>query len=162
MKNEELIGRKFRGFSFEDGKHNDLQYNEHMNQLIGVDMVITEIDESDESVYCCGDWFYPLELVKKHLIPEDKPEIKWVWVRDIDHEEWMKYILITDLGENFTNRYIVVGSGEESRYKMGDKDIRITVFKQISYTDPNPNEEIEKEIKELEGKINVLKQKLCK
>ena len=57
--------------------------------------------------------------------------IKWVMVRDDDNEQWMKRIFITDLGERFYERFVVVVGEYTDEYIEGDRDIEATPYRQM-------------------------------
>ncbi len=73
MENKNLIGRKVRGFKFEDNKYNELDYNRMMDNHIGE---VGEIVYYSDSFTCYdvqfekSRWSYPAELIEQHLVDE--------------------------------------------------------------------------------------------
>lgn len=66
---ENLIGRKIKGFKFED---EIIGYDSYMNKHIGsigyiVDVSDNEVEVQFESV----SWFYPLDQIEQHLVEEE-------------------------------------------------------------------------------------------
>ena len=72
MKN--YIGRKCKGFRFEDGV-DDIKWVELMEKYIGkVGLIYDQYDNSVKIGFENGWWNYPISLIEPHLIPET-PEI---------------------------------------------------------------------------------------
>jgi hypothetical protein len=78
MKIEDLIGRKFLGFKYEDT--DTCGFSQGMSLYIGRDLSIINFDKSGD-VEASNGYYYPLEEVKKHLIPENEV----IKVLDIEH-----------------------------------------------------------------------------
>jgi hypothetical protein len=70
---KELIGRKVRGFYFDDGKYYGLDYLPSMHNYIGKIGVIKEYyDENSYEVdFGTQTWTYPAELIEQHLISDN-------------------------------------------------------------------------------------------
>ena len=70
MKNpERLIGRKVRGFKFEDKE--DIIFDEQMEKYIGEVGVIEKIYTNDVKIVFKEDYFfYPLNQIEAHLVEE--------------------------------------------------------------------------------------------
>jgi hypothetical protein len=84
-------------------------------------------------------------------------EPNYVIVRDSDDDEWVKRILLHDLGEHFKYRYITVGVDYMDKYINGGEVNGIYSWKQMK-----PINEVEQKIEELEQKLAGLKQQLNK
>lgn len=72
---QELIGRKVKGFKFEDEKYYSLHYDPDMNDLIGKVGVIKDYYRTYNSYRVKFEtrcWSYPAELIEQHLV-EDNP-----------------------------------------------------------------------------------------
>ena len=70
-----LIGRKIRGFKFED---TNIVYLSVMNSNIGEVGEITFVSKKDVMVQFENDrWYYPIDQIEKHLISEENeiPEL---------------------------------------------------------------------------------------
>lgn len=71
---KELIGRKVKGFKFEDEKYNNLPYSEAMNDYIGKIGVIKKYygcDNSYEVQFEKAQFWYPGELIEQHLVSDN-------------------------------------------------------------------------------------------
>ena len=71
---QELIGRKVKGFYFDGQKHAGLSYNSEMNNLIGKVGVIKDyakFTDSYEVQFEKVQFWYPAELIEKHLVEDD-------------------------------------------------------------------------------------------
>jgi hypothetical protein len=69
-----LIGKKVKGFKFEDGKYNGLSFPNEMNHYIGKVGIIDEYNETNNryKVEFEDDYlFYPAELIEQHLVEHD-------------------------------------------------------------------------------------------
>jgi predicted RNase H-like HicB family nuclease len=68
-----LIGKKVKGFWFDDGIHKGLEYVSDMNRQIGKIGKIILYRNSDNSYHVEFEddyWFYPAELIEQHLVKE--------------------------------------------------------------------------------------------
>jgi hypothetical protein len=73
MKN--YVGRKIRGFRFDDGT-DDIRWNEDMFYYLGkVGNVVKQGIESVTVKFDCETWTYPISLIEPHLIEDKAPEI---------------------------------------------------------------------------------------
>ena len=88
---------------------------------------------------------------------EEVKEPNYVMVRDSNHCDWVKKILLHDLGEQFRRRHIVVMRGDEELYLSGENNVRISSFAQMK-----PINEVEQKIEDLEQKLAELKQQINK
>jgi hypothetical protein len=75
--NKELIGRKVKGFWFNDKKHNGLPYsNDDMASFIGEVGLIQYYNSMRDSYhveFINGEtWQYPAELIEQHLVDESE------------------------------------------------------------------------------------------
>jgi predicted AlkP superfamily phosphohydrolase/phosphomutase len=72
---QKLIGRKVKGFKFEDGKHNGLAYGQAMDNYIGKIGTITRYrgrNDYYQVVFNDDFFFYPAELIEQHLVDESE------------------------------------------------------------------------------------------
>ena len=71
---ESLIGRKVKGFKFEDREYNGLGFANEMNELLGKTGIIKKYYEKYDSFLITFTenfgYLYPLELIHEHLIKE--------------------------------------------------------------------------------------------
>ena len=69
---ERLIGRKVRGFKFEDKE--DIIFDEQMGKYIGEVGVIEKIYTNDVKIVFKEDYFfYPLNQIEAHLVEDEIP-----------------------------------------------------------------------------------------
>lgn len=77
MEKQNYIGRKVKGFSFDDGVH-VIGYNEEMNEYVGQIGSILHYDCSNNTFKIIfqdqQSWYYPASLIDKYLVPEEKDE----------------------------------------------------------------------------------------
>jgi hypothetical protein len=103
MKKEELIGKKVRGFRFENGKYCNLDYAINMDDYIGKEGVIIEYDSGFNSYGVRFEdgmsYHYPAERIEHHLVDEE-PTI------EIKEGDYIRGFEITHKGFEFTNKYI--------------------------------------------------------
>ena len=74
MNTNKLIGKKVKGFKFEDCVYNGLQYSKKMNICIGEIGEIIEYNETNNRYRVEFEddyWFYPAELIEQHLVEEN-------------------------------------------------------------------------------------------
>ena len=75
MKKEELIGKKVRGFKFDNGKYCNLDYAINMDDYIGKEGVIIEYDSGFNSYGVRFEdgmsYHYPAERIEHHLVVEE-------------------------------------------------------------------------------------------
>lgn len=69
-----IIGKKMKGFEFENRKRNEVSYNAAMGVYIGKTAYIYQYDK-EWSAYLCEfedkeKWLYPAELIMQHIIEE--------------------------------------------------------------------------------------------
>lgn len=70
---KDLIGRKVRGFKFEDKKYNGLNYCPAMNRFIGEVGIITEVGKANNNYVVKFNnisFIYPAELIEQHLVED--------------------------------------------------------------------------------------------
>ena len=147
---KDLIGRKVKGFRFENGKYYHLNYNESMENHVGEVGDIASYQDHNKSYrvnFNTGSWFYPASEIEAHLVDE--------WVVGQEYEfpvglEWEKRVLLAILPEECSGRYIVKSniSGTGWTYKS-----------KIRHID-QPNKEILDQIKVLEKELENLKSKV--
>lgn len=74
MEKQNYIGRKVKGFSFDNGV-NKVAFADEMINYIGKIGVITSYNEDNLSFRVQFDddyWFYPASLIDQYLIPEEQ------------------------------------------------------------------------------------------
>jgi hypothetical protein len=74
MNTNKLIGKKVKGFKFEDGLHNGLEFSKKMNRYIGEIGEIIEYNETKNRYRVEFEddyWLYPAELIEQHLVEEN-------------------------------------------------------------------------------------------
>lgn len=67
---ENLIGKKVKGFRFDENKC-QLYYLVEMNNYIGEEGFIIDYDINDNSylvMFIAESWWYPAKLIEQHLI----------------------------------------------------------------------------------------------
>jgi hypothetical protein len=85
MKN--YLGRKIRGFKFEDDT-DDIRWNEDMVHYLGkVGNVIKQGIVFVTVKFDCETWTYPISLIEQHLVQEE-PEISGLEALFIVHGGW--------------------------------------------------------------------------
>ena len=87
---ENLIGRKVRGFKFEYGKYDKLDYISDMDNCLGKIGEIKRYHETDSSFWIdFGDvsWDYPAELIHDHLV-EEGTEYSTEEILKIIYDKW--------------------------------------------------------------------------
>jgi hypothetical protein len=141
---KDLIGKKVKGFKFEDTGRND--YVELMDEQIGEVGVITDHDSSN-NVWLVEfefgrEWQYPADQIEAHLVDE--------WVvgeeyefRDYIGDTWSKRKLLAVLPSNYDSRFIVEFLEDADKWNSFHhiRHIEDPVQKQI--------EKLEKELAEL-------------
>lgn len=89
---EALIGRKIKGFKFEDAIYNALRYDDQMDEYIGQIGTIETHYTFTEQIGVRFDnnrfWAYPASLIEEHLIPEEDNE-QWVTPESILRAEYI-------------------------------------------------------------------------
>ena len=144
---EDLIGRKVRGFKFENGKYNGLIYGDVMGKYIGeIGVISTYHDGTGNFGVCFKDdyFYYPGQLIKEHLVDE--------WIIGQEYEftdhgcKWVKRKLLAVLPENYDYRYIAGSEISENAW---------TSYDQIR---PIENNEVHQKIAILEKELAELKQ----
>lgn len=80
MEKKELIGRKVKGFAFEQNSYPTLGYYNQMDDCIGKIGTIISYTGLKLNSYAIkfGDqtWDYPASLIEQHLIPENKTDME--------------------------------------------------------------------------------------
>jgi hypothetical protein len=74
MNTNKLIGKKVKGFKFDDGIQKDFEYVSDMDSQIGKIGKIKNYRNSDNSYHVEFEndyWFYPAELIEQHLVEEN-------------------------------------------------------------------------------------------
>jgi hypothetical protein len=116
---KELIGKKIKGFKFEDT--DCLPYNNKvMDNYIGKIGVITKVHGKDVKVEFENDyWSYPLPEALNHIVEEHPQRGDEVLVWDGDETDAVKRIFLTYI-EGTKYPVITVINGDEELYKNGD------------------------------------------
>lgn len=117
---KELIGKKIKGFKFEDT--DCLPYNnKEMDNYIGKIGVITKVHDKDVRVKFEDDnyYFYPLPEALNHIVEEHPKRGNEVLVWDGDETDAVKRIFLTYI-EGTKYPVITVINGDEELYKNGD------------------------------------------
>lgn len=100
MDKKHLIGRRVKGFRFENDPENEYGFNPMMYDYIGKVGKIQTIDGLHVKVDFGGieQWWYPLDQIEQHLIEEELPSQYEVGmtVYDLRHEGGGKIISIDD------------------------------------------------------------------
>ena len=148
MKN--LIGKKVKGFKFEDDKYPS-NYNKEMDRYIGeVGEIITHKKDYNSYKVLFKDnfFYYPAELIEKHILEEfERGEV--VLVRDNDIDEWYEETYITTIeGANYP--FVVVDGYDKENFKKGEPFDTIT-YKQIK----KKTKKLELTLEEIASKFNV-------
>ena len=68
-----LIGKKVKGFKFEDSKYNGLSFQNEMDNYIGKVGIIDNYNKNNNRCRVEFDdvcWHYPAELIEQHLVEE--------------------------------------------------------------------------------------------
>lgn len=112
---ENLIGRKVKGFKFENG--DDIGYVSRMDEHIGEVGVIESFDKINKTFrvqFKDNYWLYPLSEINNHLVEEfERGEL--VETRD-DGDEWKPMIFLTEIeGAKFP--YVCVATMDEENFK---------------------------------------------
>ena len=127
------------------GFNSDMTFNKVYEVMGEYEDYYTVIDDNEDE-----------NAISKHYFEEVK-EPNYVMVRQGDCCKWEERILLHDLGEQFSYRYVVVGLGYEHDFING-KEVNCSInFKQMK-----PINEVERKIEELEQKLAELKQQLNK
>lgn len=77
MEKQNYIGRKVKGFSFEDGRYNLLAWNSDMQAHIGEVGVIEEYYKYSDCFgvkFKKGKWNYPALLIEQHLVKDEEDQ----------------------------------------------------------------------------------------
>jgi len=147
MKN--LIGKKVKGFKFEDGKYNCLRYGDAMDKHIGeIGVIKTYHDGTGNFIVQFKDdyFYYPGALIEAHLVDE------WVIGEEYEFSDnkahWIKIKLVAVLPEKYSYRFITSGFEGDEWYAY-------------SYIRPiESNRELKEQIAKLEEELNKLKANL--
>lgn len=141
-----LIGRKIRGFKFEDDYN--IFFDERMNNYIG------QVGEIDDIYYSNVDvrfedgqiWVYPFELIEDYLLDEPKElveeESKSGWYKDSDIPKWLCYRDYENgriYGFNLNNNWFY---DPEHKHEKG-----LTLHKEYKATDEEVIERLTEEAK---------------
>jgi hypothetical protein len=143
MKNpEKLIGKKVRGFRFND-KNLKIKYVKAMDNHIGeigeIKLYAASLDAFRVDFDGCR-WNYPADQIHEHLVDETQTKFPKVWAWDDDVNQAFETYLIAEF-EGMLNEwnYLVVRANNICEFK--DKDFFDTQFFQnISTTDPRLND----------------------
>jgi len=117
---------------------------------------VYEVIEEDETHYTVIDDDGDKIFLYKHRFEEVEGP-NYVMVRDSEQELWKKRILLHDLGEQFSYRYVVVGFGDDDTFINGEDNMSYTSYRQMK-----PINEVEQKIEELEQKLAELKEQINK
>jgi hypothetical protein len=78
MNTNKLIGKKVKGFKFEDGKYNGLSFANEMENYIGKVGIIDSYNKDNNRYrvefnvdFNSQSWSYPAELIEQHLVEEN-------------------------------------------------------------------------------------------
>jgi hypothetical protein len=148
-----LIGKKVKGFKFEDCKYNWIPYNEAMDKYIGEVGEIIKYENSLKSytVKFFKDhyWQYPEDQIEAHLVDE--------WVVGEEYEfscgdgKWDKRKLLAVLPEKFESRHrFIVQQGVDGNNWISKLQIRPI----------ESNREVKQQIEKLEKELETLKKLL--
>lgn len=77
MNNQDLIGKKVRGFKFKTGDCLLYGYGDSMDKYIGVEGEIWTVNEKEKAVFIKfkdDGYYYPLDQIQAHLVDETKEE----------------------------------------------------------------------------------------
>jgi hypothetical protein len=138
---EQLIGRKVRGFWFDDSKY-PVGYISQMDEYIGKKGKIIEYDSHLDLFgvqFKLYKFWYPADKIEAHLVDE-QPKFPKVWAWDDDVNQAFETYLIAEL-EGMKNgfNYLVVNSCNIEDFE--NKSIFHTIYyKNISHTDPRLND----------------------
>jgi hypothetical protein len=78
MGNKDLIGKKVKGFKFDDDKYKGLDYNRAMDSCIGEIGEIVSYYHPFDCYYVefiNKKWSYPASLIEQHLVEESPKPI---------------------------------------------------------------------------------------
>ena len=128
---KKYIGKTFKGFAFESGKHGIIPYNESMDEYIGKELKVTSFDERINWFRASNNWYYPAELVIAQIEANEnqKPtfefgELIHVWNEETPKEHNMQRIFLFEKDGMFA----VVPEGQESEFKS-NKNFRLNFWK---------------------------------
>ena len=151
MKKEELIGKKVRGFRFERGWYNGLQFADEMNNYyIGKVGTIVEYNKTNNRYkveFEVGYWLYPAELIEQHLVEEPTIEINYnhISVRICEDNSLIGYYTddcgITSFGKTFDellrNLQHAKKAIDEARERLAKEDLEEAKIKANKGVDIN-------------------------
>lgn len=87
----------------------------------------------------------PIIQAEDFLVQE--PEVKWVEVRNNVNYQWVRAILVADIGVQFKYRYLIVDPGKENKFIGGESNLDVSAFKymrEIPQPEPLTHSELEK------------------
>jgi hypothetical protein len=105
-----LIGKKVKGFKFEDSKYNGLSFQNEMDNYIGKVGIIDNYNKNNNRCRVEFDdvcWHYPAELIEQHLVEEtpldDLPIIGDGVLMEVsdDEEDWYKAEVYCKIKDTF-------------------------------------------------------------
>jgi hypothetical protein len=156
MKNpEQLIGRKVRGFWFDDSKY-PVGYISQMDKYIGKKGKIIEYDSHLDLFgvkFKLNKFWYPADKIHEHLVDETQTKFPKVWAWDDDVNQAFETYLIAENKEK-EYPFLCVSRGNVNNFK-GFLPFHSSAYKNISTTDPRLNDIIT--IVEKYGKDFVIK-----
>lgn len=92
-------------------------------------------------------------ITAQQFLDSFKEEINWVEVRNFDDEKWFKHVLLHDLGDRFSDRFVCVRKSDEAAYLRGDNMNKPDLWRQmrpipsIDYSQFKENDIVEVNIK---------------
>jgi DNA-directed RNA polymerase sigma subunit (sigma70/sigma32) len=107
---KDLIGRKVRGFKFEDTRYEKFGYCDDMDKYIGKIGVIGRYVDEDKSFSVVFDddfWYYPAELIEQHLVEEpiDRDVLRQELEKFLNYCERHLLCSITGKTQEFIDEY---------------------------------------------------------
>ena len=147
-----LIGRKVKGFKFEDKKYCRLSYMLAMDEHVGREGEIVSYNNhyhAYEVKFNEDYWCYPAAEIESHLVDE------WIVGKEYEFTHgsitgWDKRVLLAILPDSCQDRYIVSSDINTKRWTYMSKIRHIN----------QPNKEILEQIEVLEKELENLKSKI--
>jgi hypothetical protein len=136
MKNtEQLIGRKVRGFWFDDSKY-PVGYISQMDKYIGKKGKIIEYDSHLDLFgvqFKLNKFWYPADKIEAYLVDEQPKFLKvWAWDDGEIEDAWDTYLV-----KEVSGGYVCVIQPDQFEK---NKAFEVSFFKNISDTDPRLND----------------------
>jgi hypothetical protein len=136
MKNtEQLIGRKVRGFWFDDSKY-PVGYISQMDKYIGKKGKIIEYDSHLDLFgvqFKLNKFWYPADKIEAHLVDEQTKFPKaWAWDDDVN-QAFETYLIAELEGMEDGCNYLCVRPGDLNRFEK-KQWFRTDLYKHIAHT----------------------------